>query len=103
MFGWRYVPFFQFNGCSMKKMIGAVVVVVALVAQVGAAETAKVSESRLSTLGVSGLKSMSDAEAVEVRGSGMVRAGHMGMVRGALKANTLKAGSARTMNHIRNK
>ena len=92
----------------MKKMIGAmVVVVVALVAQAGAGETAKVSEQRLSTLGVPGLKSMSDAEVVQVRGSGMMR-GHMGMTRGAMKANGMrtngmKAGAAGTMGHFRNK
>lgn len=90
----------------MKKMIGAMVVVMAFVAQVGAGETAKVSEQRLSTLGVPGLKSMSDAEVVQVRGSGMMR--QMGMMRGAMKAhgmktNGMKAGAAGMMGHSRSK
>ena len=76
----------------MKKMIGAVVVVLALVAQVGATETAKVSDQRLNTLGVAGLKGMSDADAAQVRGSGMMK-GHMGMMRGTMKTMGMKSGT----------
>lgn len=86
----------------MKKMIGAVVLALAFVAQVGAVEPAKVSDQRLSKLGVAGLKNMSDAEVVQVRGSGMMR-GHMNMMRGAMKQNGMKAGAAGTMGHFRSK